>query len=129
MPEYYIASLKHTQRHQKWITFWRPNNSNYAWPLEWSGLYPEASVREQMYYYNSGVAAVAVRADIVAALAVPTVVDGHSVRCVPNTSASWNSMLDAVIERPSWRPAPQFPGARRLHASPWSRTQPPAPVP
>lgn len=37
--EYYIVSLKHTDRKDKYITLWRSENAGYAYPLELSGKY------------------------------------------------------------------------------------------
>ena len=48
---YYIVDLRDEWRRQKYITFWRPNNSNYAWPLSWAGKYEKSVVDEHGSYY------------------------------------------------------------------------------
>lgn len=37
--EYFIVSLKHTNKKDKYVTLWRPDNAGYAWPLELAGKY------------------------------------------------------------------------------------------
>lgn len=37
--EYYVISLEHTGKKDKYITLWRPENRGYAYPLELSGRY------------------------------------------------------------------------------------------
>lgn len=39
LTEYLIVSLKHTNRKDKYITLWRPDNKGYCWPVELAGLY------------------------------------------------------------------------------------------
>jgi len=48
--KYYIVSLKHTNRKDKYITLWRPKNAGYCWPLELAGVYDGY----QHGYHNSG---------------------------------------------------------------------------
>lgn len=36
---YYIISLLHTNKHDKYITLWRPNNAGYCQTRESAGLY------------------------------------------------------------------------------------------
>ena len=36
---YYVVDLRPEWRNQQYITLWRPQNSNYAWPLAWAGKY------------------------------------------------------------------------------------------
>ena len=37
--EYYIVSLKHTHKRDKYVTLWRPDNKGYCWPLSLAGRY------------------------------------------------------------------------------------------
>jgi hypothetical protein len=39
LTEYFIVSLKHTGKKDKYITLWRPDNKGYCWPLELAGKY------------------------------------------------------------------------------------------
>lgn len=50
-PQYFIVDIRHDWRKQKYITFWRANNSNYAWPLSWAGRYDKSVVDEHGSYY------------------------------------------------------------------------------
>lgn len=50
-PQYFIVDVRHDWRKQKYITFWRANNSNYAWPLSWAGRYDKSVVDEHGSYY------------------------------------------------------------------------------
>jgi hypothetical protein len=38
---YYIISLQHTKKGEKFITLWRPNNRGYCMNKEWAGIYTE----------------------------------------------------------------------------------------
>ena len=49
--EFFIVDIRHDWRKQKYITFWRPNNSNYAWPLTWAGRYSKETVDGEGHYY------------------------------------------------------------------------------
>jgi hypothetical protein len=37
--EYYVVSLKHTGKKDKFITLWRPDNKGYCWPISIAGTY------------------------------------------------------------------------------------------
>lgn len=50
-PQYFIVDIRKEWRRQKYITFWRPNNSNYAWPLSWAGRYDKETVDAHGLYY------------------------------------------------------------------------------
>jgi hypothetical protein len=49
--EFYIVDIRGQWDGQKYITFWRPNNSNYAWPLSWAGRYTKEQVDAEGHYY------------------------------------------------------------------------------
>jgi len=36
---YYVISLKHTGKKDKYVTLWRDNDCGYCWPIEWAGEY------------------------------------------------------------------------------------------
>lgn len=36
---YYVVSLKHTNKKDKFFTLWRPANAGYCWPLSLAGMY------------------------------------------------------------------------------------------
>lgn len=49
--EFYIVDLRADWTRQPYVTLWRPNNANYAWPLPWAGKYTRAKVDEGGGYY------------------------------------------------------------------------------
>lgn len=52
--QFYIVDVRPEWRRQKYVTFWRANNSNYAWPLVWAGKYSKSTVDEHASYYCCG---------------------------------------------------------------------------
>lgn len=48
---FFIVDIRKDWRRHKYITFWRPNNANYAWPLSWAGRYDKATIDAQGWYY------------------------------------------------------------------------------
>lgn len=49
---YLICDLRKDWNWRPYVTFWRPNNSNYAYPLSWSGDYSKETVDEGANYYT-----------------------------------------------------------------------------
>lgn len=113
---YYIASLKHTRRENDYITFWRPDNAGYAWPLSWAGKYTAEQVLAEQDYYNNGTCKIAVPCDLVDALGIPTapgMVDNDAGPVVLNNRTNWRCLIEFAIEPPKSKPQPQHPRARR----------------
>jgi hypothetical protein len=113
---YFIVSVTHTLRRDPYITFWRPKDSGYCWPLSWAGRYGHRAVSEGRGYYNDGDLNIAVKCDVVDALAVPPEpgrVDGDAGPVVPNNAASWKAILRALIAEPAAKPKPQFYRSRQ----------------
>jgi hypothetical protein len=50
--EYYIADMRPEWRTKPYVTFWRPKNAGYAFPLSWSGRYSEETVISGGDYYT-----------------------------------------------------------------------------
>ncbi len=48
---YYICDLRPEWRAKPCVTFWRPKNCGYAFPLPWSGKYTLAEVSAKPDYY------------------------------------------------------------------------------
>jgi len=48
---YYILSLLHSAKHEKFLTLWRPNNAGYCYSRQMAGVYERA---EQGYHDNDG---------------------------------------------------------------------------
>lgn len=113
---YCIASIRHTRREHRYITFWRPDDKGYAWPLPWAGRYSAERVLAELSYYNNGERSIAVRAEAAEALGEPPQsgdVDGDVGPVVRNTAANWKALLAGVIEQPADKPKPEYPRARR----------------
>ncbi|WP_313194646.1 hypothetical protein [Shinella zoogloeoides] len=47
-----ICDLRKEWSWRPYVTFWRPKNSNYAYPLSWAGDYTKAEVDAQAAYYT-----------------------------------------------------------------------------
>lgn len=47
-----ICDLRKEWSWRPYVTFWRPNNANYAYPLSWAGDYTKAEVDAQAVYYT-----------------------------------------------------------------------------
>nr|WP_063571387.1 hypothetical protein [Luteibacter rhizovicinus] len=117
MAEYYIVSIKHTHRRDLYITVWRPNDSGYAYPLSWAGLYAEDLMLAKLGYYNSGCSAVAVPCEVFDRIAVPPspgMIDNDAGPVVFNNAKSWRAIRAGVIMPPAHPIVPEFTGARRL---------------
>lgn len=48
-----ICDLRPDWNGRPYVTFWRPKNANYAYPLSWAGDYTEAEVLAQHGYYTT----------------------------------------------------------------------------
>lgn len=112
----YIVNLSHHKRDDRYITFWRPDNKCYAWPLSWAGRYPVADVMRSLDYHHNGSCNIAVHCEAVDALVVdpvPGTVDNDAGPVVLNTQANWQAILQALIAQPvSCAPEPEYPGYR-----------------
>jgi hypothetical protein len=78
--EYYVVSLKHTGKKDKFITLWRPDNKGYCWPISLAGTY---NGFEFGYHLSDGNKPVAVK-DIPPLFFV---VDSEGRECIKNSRA------------------------------------------
>ncbi|MGE8495418.1 hypothetical protein [Comamonas sp.] len=109
MTDCYIVSTKYTKRNSRYITFWRPDNAGYAWPLCWAGRYDSESVKAEQDYYNNGDDTVAVLCSAVDALGIaphPGDVDGDKGPVVINSKGNWNAILAGLVAVPLKTPRP-----------------------
>ena len=116
---YYVISLNHTRRSDRYITLWRPDDKGYAYPTPWAGRYAREHVLAHLSYYNSGNCTVAVPCEVLDAVAVPPaprMIDGDAGPVVLNTRANWQLILANTIEDPAHPARPQYKGAPRLAA-------------
>lgn len=89
-----ICDLRPEWASRPYVTFWRPKNANYAYPLSWAGDYSEAEVMEGGTYYAAYEAGHLIRFPVersdVEALAVdpaPGIIDGDAGPVIRNTAA------------------------------------------
>ena len=103
MREYFVVSVVHTHRSHKYITFWRPEDKGYAWPLPWSGRYSEEYLLSKLQFYNDGWHSIAVPVDVVERLGVTPAkgqIDGDIGPVVLNTRENWKLLEEAAIRPP-----------------------------
>ena len=51
---FFVVNISHTIKERPYISFWRPADAGYAWPLSWSGRYERSRILAHLDYYNSG---------------------------------------------------------------------------
>lgn len=110
MSTLYIVSLKHTQRRHRYITFWRPENNGYAWPLSWAGKYSRETIEADFDYYNNGSDTIAVPCEFVDTLAIAPLkgmIDNDAGPVVLNTADYWRALMHMVIAEPKHQPKPE----------------------
>jgi hypothetical protein len=108
--DFYVISLKHSQKRHRYITFWRHDDKGYAWPLSWAGRYGREHVMGQIDYYNNGCDSISVPVDIIDAMTVAPNkgdIDGDAGPVVLNTAENWRKIMDAVIQPPQYQMKPQ----------------------
>lgn len=114
MTDFYIVSLKHTRREDRYITLWKPNDRGYCFRTTNAGRYSEDMVRAHLGYYNTG-CNIAVPCDVIDSRPVMTTprdqFDGPDGPAFLNTEANWRLLLANVIEPPLYKPEPQYKGA------------------
>jgi len=49
--EFFIVDIRPEWHRNPYVTFWRPKNSNYAYPLAWAGRYTREQIEEGGSYY------------------------------------------------------------------------------
>lgn len=69
-----ICDLRPEWSWRPYVTFWRPNNANYAYPLVWSGDYAEAEVMRGGGYYTTVESGILIRFPILRSLVEPMAV-------------------------------------------------------
>lgn len=73
---YIIVSAKHTKNGDRFVTLWGADNRGYTYSFTQCGRYSSEDVEGHSGYYDNGVSAFAVPAEIVAAHAEPTIHPG-----------------------------------------------------
>jgi len=49
--EFYVVDMRPSFRDNPYVTFWRPKNAGYAYPLPWSGRYSAETIEAGAGYY------------------------------------------------------------------------------
>lgn len=101
MNEFYIVSVQHTKRRDRYITFWRPDNKGYTYPLSWAGKYSRNTVLNNLDYYHQGTDTLSVDAGAIEKIAVepnPGVIDGDAGPVVLNSKRNWDVILANLIK-------------------------------
>lgn len=101
MNEFYIVSVQHTRRRDRYITFWRPNDRGYAYPLSWAGKYGRDTILGNLDYYHQGTDTLAVDAGAIEKIAVdpkPDTIDGNAGPVVLNSKKSWDVIFENLIK-------------------------------
>lgn len=119
---FYVISVKHTQRCDRYITLWGPDDRGYRQRTNTAGKYPESVIRAHLaHYYNTGESNIAIPCEIVDSLAVAGD-PAHFIGCDPakgdplvllNDRDTWHKLILNTIEPPPYACKPQYPGARR----------------
>ncbi len=98
MTRYYIADLRPEWRSKRYVTFWRPNDAGYAFPLSWSGQYAQADLIAAVNYYWAREGQSLIRFPVPCAIVdrravppAPGVIDGDAGPVLPNngTTRKW----------------------------------------
>lgn len=111
--EFYVISVKHSYKRDRYITFWRPDDKGYCYRLPKAGKYARARVMDHLGYYNTGESGnIAVPVDVVDRMTVMTTpadrLDGEDGPAVLNTIANWRKLINAVIQPPKYPCTPEI---------------------
>jgi hypothetical protein len=114
---YYVISVNHTRREDRYVLLWRPDDRGYTFRTSTAGRYREALIRAYLGYYNTGGAAIAVPCDVIDPLTVMTTprdqFDGPDGPALLNTRANWKILRANTIEPPKYACEPEYKGAPR----------------
>lgn len=102
--EFYICDLRKKWRGKWAITFWRPNDAGYAFPLSWAGRYTRQAVLDGGRYYTVREGRFLMRfavpcsaADALAIHPPPGKIDGDAGPVVLNTSENRAKLRRAAL--------------------------------
>ena len=104
MSDFYIADLRPSFKSNPYVTFWRPENAGYAYPLPWAGKYSKETVIEGGSYYTEregpSLIRLAVPCETVEALAKQPragVIEGNAGPVVLNTPENRRMLRHAAF--------------------------------
>ncbi|MET4636195.1 hypothetical protein [Kaistia defluvii] len=112
---YYVADFRPEWRGKRYVTFWRPKNAGYAFPLPWAGRYTRAEIENGGGYYTKRegrrYVRCAIRCSIVEAMGVAPEagdIDGDVGLVVLKTAANRKALVASRLRPVS--PAPDVGG-------------------
>ena len=87
---YYIISLKHTHREDKYITLWRPDNCGYCYAQTDAGVYPQY----EEGYHNVDGDSLPVEKNILDGFFINSEYSSHNIvkKCIPNCKQVWDML-------------------------------------
>lgn len=87
---YYVISLKHTHRHDKYITLWRPDNRGYCYAKEDAGIYQE--IKDG--YHNLEGDSLPFESKLLDGLFINSDIHSKMIikHCIPNTKIVWEML-------------------------------------
>jgi hypothetical protein len=83
-PKYYIISLKHTHKRDKYLTFWGEHNCGYEFNLHKAGKYSSQDIEKHPTYYNDTRDTLAVDINIIQVLLEAVEYEGKTIAVVIN---------------------------------------------
>lgn len=102
--EYVICDLRPEWRRMPYVTFWRPDDAGYAYPLSWAGDYSEGRVREGRSYYTARKGRSLIRFAVLREVAeryshapTPGMIDGDAGPVVGNTPENRKALRSAAL--------------------------------
>lgn len=129
--QFYIVNLSHHDKKKDYLTFWRPEDKGYCYPLSWSGKYSRAQIDTQLDYYHNGGSNIAVSCAVIDSMTEPPTkgsIDGDAGPIVRNSRYNWNVIMGALIEQPWYLPCQIRPASLAGPGHNQTRTQAPADV-
>ncbi|WP_176083155.1 hypothetical protein [Martelella sp. HB161492] len=107
---FYIVDMRPDFLGGRYLTFWRPNNSNYAYPLSWAGKYTAGQIEDGLLYYTVSNGRSLIRfavpchiADALAEPPEPGTIDGDASPVVSNTRRNRRKLREAAFIPVGWR--------------------------
>ena len=99
-----ICDLRPEWRRKPYVTFWRPDNAGYAYPLVWAGDYSEETIMGAQRYYSAFDGANLIRfpversaAEALGVAPNPGAVDGDVGPVIPNNATMRKSLRKLVF--------------------------------
>ncbi len=85
---YYIVSLKHTHRVDKYITLWRPDNCGYCYAQDQAGKYSEI----EDGYHNVEYDSLPIEVSVLDGFFINSEISSKNVvkKCIPNCKQVWD---------------------------------------